>query len=318
MNVSWLRKRKTLCFFATILILASCQTSSNQQQALSQISQEFFVDPNVVSLNERVLAQPASESYRFIVAGHIYGSHRPQDSHPAATILDNKDYFESLAPSMMILLGDIVPHASQANYEVLEKQFLSQTTFPIFNAVGNHDVEERNIYEQRYGRTFFTFQYGSAQYLFLDTEQDGCKISGTQKTFLEATINQAVQDEQITQIFVFMHKVLFFDSNLFQRLNTNQSELPNDRWACIFANNYNELLEDIFWPAAQKKPIYLFAGDVGAWGGNLTPQIEKYQEADLTTITTGIGDTPQDLILLISVNPKNVKLQFIPLDDSRR
>ena len=310
-------KSRLICLLTIIHILISCKPIPRQQQESSKVSQEFLVEPNMVTLNGRVLPQPASESYRFIVAGHIYGSSRPQASHPAVNILNNKDYFETLAPCMMILLGDIVPQASQADYEVLEKQFLSQTTFPIFNAVGNHDVEERNIYEQRYGRTFFTFQYGAAQYIFLDTEQDSCKISGTQKTFLEVTINQAVQDEQITQIFVFMHKVLFFDSNLFQRLNTNQSELPNDRWACIFANNYNELLEDIFWPAAQKKPIYLFAGDVGARGGNLTPQIEKYQEADLTTITTGIGDTPQDLILLVSINPKNVKLQFIPLDDSR-
>lgn len=304
--MSQLRKLKVTCFLFLFLILVSCQSISEREQ-------EFFVSPGELSLNGRVLPQPAPESYRFLVAGHIYGSHRDQASHPAATLLENKETLKTIAPSMMILLGDIVPQTSQNDFDILEKQFLSQMPFPIFNAVGNHDVEERSIYEQRYGQTFFTFRYGTSQYIFLDTEQGRCEISGIQKTFLETAIDQAAQDKEIAQIFIFMHKVLFFESNFFQRLNMSQKVLPNDRWACAFGGNYQQVAADIFWPAAENKPVYLFAGDVGAWGGNLTPRVEKYQEVDLTTVTTGIGDTPQDLILLVSVNPANVNLQFIPL-----
>ncbi len=42
----------------------------------------------------------------------------------------------------MILLGDIVSRGSTADFQDLEESILFDQDYPIFNAVGNHDVEK--------------------------------------------------------------------------------------------------------------------------------------------------------------------------------
>ena len=38
-------------------------------------------------------------------------------------------------------------------------------------------------------------------------------------------------------------------------------------------------MDEVLIPAAKEKPVYLFAGDVGAWG-NLTPYYEELPDAE--------------------------------------
>jgi len=47
-----------------------------------------------------------------------------------------------LNPSLRIFLGDIVPHGPTADFQDLEESLLFDQDYPIFHAVGYHDVEK--------------------------------------------------------------------------------------------------------------------------------------------------------------------------------
>jgi hypothetical protein len=184
----------------------------------------------------------------------------------------------------------------------------------VFNAIGNHDIRNngRSIYEERYGPTYFTFRYGPAQLIFLDTELNNCSIVGEQRDMLETTLLEASQDSSIEQIFVFMHKVIFIEQ-FTELLESDNPQVKPNNGSITCENNYSSLLEKNFLPAARVKPVYLIAGDAGAYGGNFSPFFEKYPDAALYTIATGIGDTPQDSVIIISIDQSETKFDIISL-----
>ena len=59
------------------------------------------------------------------------------------------------------------------------------------------------------------------------------------------------------------------------------------------------------------------AGDTGAYEGNLSPFYEKHPNAPLYTIATGIGDTQQDSVLLVSLDSSDVSFEVISLTGKR-
>lgn len=308
------KRIETLLFmFSVLFLLSGCQSTDS-----SRLSSVSPWEPNLaridgLSINDKPLNESTDEEYLIIVAGHIYGSNKSTAPHPAQSFINKLSYFADLNPSLMVLLGDIVPRGSTADFQDLEESILFDQDYPIFNAVGNHDVENRQLYEDRYGSTYFYFPYRSAYFIILDTELDNCKISGDQLEMLETSLKNAVSDAQISQIFIFTHKVLFFDQGLYQRLNNDQSNLPNDRYSCLFSHNYSRLLTDLFLPAAEIKPVYLLAGDVGAWGGNLTPYQARYQGSDFHLLTTGLGDTAQDSVIIVNIKGDRVDIKYLKL-----
>ncbi len=308
------RKTKALLFLFSILsFLFGCQSKNSSRVTSYPLRELSQAGINEFALNGKPLSESLEEEYLILVAGHIYGSHKSSEPHPAQSFMDKLSYFSDLNPRFMVLLGDIVPHSSSSNFQDLEDSLLFDQPYPILNAVGNHDVENRQLYADRYGPTYYYFPYQSAYFIILDTELDNCRIKGDQLEMLESALNNAVNNPQITQIFIFTHKVIFFNQGLFQRLTSNQSNLPNDRYSCLFSNNYSRLLTDLFLPAAKSKPVYLIAGDVGAWGGNFTPYHTRYKGSDFHILTTGLGDTPQDLVLVLSIKGDQTEIKYLQL-----
>lgn len=296
------------------LILATFGPMGNESLVKVALAQRPSndIDIRMVSLNHQDFDNTGISHFRFLVAGHIYGSHAADAPRPASTFSNNLPFFQSLDLSMIVLLGDIVWESNEENFDALERNFLSQVTFPIFNAVGNHDLGgNRALYEQHFGPTFFTFQYGSALMIFLDTELSGCSIVGEQRNMLEASLHQARQNEVIHHIFIFMHKVMFADSETLQAIG-DPLFLPNDPKAC-HTSNYSELYAELLLPMAQVKPIYLMAGDVGAWGGNLSPFFQQDPNLHLVTVATGIGDTPKDSVILVTINDAEANFEVLSL-----
>jgi len=78
----------------------------------------------------------------------------------------------------MTLLGDIVPGGTDTNFQDLEGSMVFDQAYPIFNAVSNHDVENRQLYEDRYGPAYFYFPYHSAYFIIFDAELENCRIRG--------------------------------------------------------------------------------------------------------------------------------------------
>ncbi len=263
--------------------------------------------PSSVTLNNVIVEKEDTNAVRFIVVGHPYGAHSDDGLViPARTLTDSISEINNLSPNLFFILGDLVQYPSKQSFQKLHQIFLDKIDAPIFNAPGNHDFAKgRTFYENEFGQTFYFFKYAQTQIIVLDTEIANCFILGKQKDMLEQAIDIALADEEITNIFVFFHKVLFLDRSI------NLREKPNGN--CKYGNNYIDLQDEILLPVAQKKPIYLIAGDVGAFDGNLSPFYNKYPDTDLYTLAVGLGDSSNDMLLQIDIHVTEVDFKILPI-----
>ena len=252
------------------------------------------------------------KEFSFIAVGHIYGTIEGDDRLPDQALLSAIPAINRMQPAFLVSLGDMVKHNEPEDFSILNQTMLERFEFPVFNTVGNHDVMDRSFYETTYGQTYFTFDYGSARLIFLDTEKKACDLSAAQVDMLKGAVQHALRDSGIRYLFVFMHRTLFFKN---ENLATLKDRLagPNG-WGCYSQGGFWDLMDDVLLPAAIQKPVYLFAGDVGAWG-NLTPYYERHPEASLTMIMTGLGDTSQDNMIYVRVDDTQVDIEAIFLED---
>ena len=246
--------------------------------------------------------------FRILVTGHIYGSPTSRQTNPAKTLLNALPAINALSPDLFVSLGDTVFQPSEQTFTELRNNFFYEVDAPVLNAPGNHDfMAGRDLYDAYFGQSFSYFQQDRLMVIMLDTEVAHCHIVGKQKEMLEAAISQALSDESVQYIFVFMHRLLYLEPEL------SLQEYPNG--FCDFGSNYAELREEIFLPAAAEKPVYLFAGDVGAFGGNFSPFYMQDGDSQLYTLAAGLGDSPLDVIIQIDIYKDELFFDLIPLGD---
>ena len=80
---------------------------------------------------------------RFIVGGHFHGASTNTSGFPASTMLGGIDIINAQNPDFIISLGDMFLSVKKdmKNYP---RVLFDKLNAPLFNAVGNHDVEENN------------------------------------------------------------------------------------------------------------------------------------------------------------------------------
>lgn len=266
----------------------------------------------VRGINGAGFADPAPDEFSFIAVGHLYGTTEGDDRLPDQALLSAVPMINDLQPSFFVSLGDMVMHNEPEDFTLLDQSLLQQFAFPVFNTVGNHDVMNRDFYETAYGPTYSTFKYSSAHLIFLDTELKDCDLSAQQVDMLKGAVQHALGDAKTRHVFIFMHKTFFFKNEVLAAKRDRLGS-PNG-WRCYGQGGFGNLMRDILLPAAEQKPVYIFAGDVGAWG-NLTPYYEVHPAAPLTMIMTGLGDTTQDNLIYVRVNDTKVDLEAIFLKD---
>jgi len=267
-------------------------------------------DPAEVSLNRLPLPDPQAAAYRFLVIGHGYGSTTVDDHLPDPALLEKIPEINDLGLSMLVSLGDLVQQSIPEDFDQLQRSLLDPLNVPVFNTPGNHDVVNRDAYQARFGQTYYSFRAGPAQMIFLDTEREACAIDSEQQKMLSTVLARALRDRQVEQIFIFMHKTLFFANQRLAEIN-QPAGLPNVM-DCYASAPFAALLDETILPAARQKPVILFGGDVGAWA-NLTPYYEKRSDADLTMVMTGLGDNPQNAGILVTVEGGAVRMEVYSL-----
>lgn len=299
-------KTRAVSFLALILLfglLPGCQR-------VNKAARRFFYDPSKANPAEVSLNGAGIDSgdagVRFLVIGHAYGSTSVDDHLPDPAFLASLPALKELDLDLLVSLGDIVQHSIPEDFDNLESSLLGQVAFPVFNTPGNHDVVDRGEYASRYGQTYFSFRAGPAQMIFLDTERETCAIDAEQQKMLQKALRRAERDSQVKRIFIFMHKTLFFDNQRLAELNQPVG-LPNVM-DCFASENFAGLLKADILPAAQKKPVVIFGGDVGAWG-NLTPYYEARPADHLTLITTGLGDNPDNAGILVTLAGEDADME---------
>ena len=291
------------------LSLPGCQPETEQPGSPPGLDRGN-ANPRDASLNHVELSEPGPDGEQFLVVGHLYGTIQGEDNQPAPGLLNALPELNRIPLSLLVSLGDMVKQSEADDFDELDRQLLKPAAFPVFNTVGNHDVENRALYEDRYGPTYFSFRHGPSRMIFLDTEREHCAIDSPQREMLNSVMQEALEDRTTRQIFIFMHKTFFFKNDRLFELKAEKAG-PNV-WDCYGTGNFSEIMQTIIQPAALQKPVYLFAGDVGAYG-NLSPYYEKLPGSSLTLVMTGLGDFPSDSGILVTVKGDDVQLEAYSL-----
>jgi hypothetical protein len=152
-----------------------------------------------------------------------------------------------------VFSGDIVKNATSENWDQVDRD-VSELGVPVHFAVGNHDVSDRDLYESRYGRTYYSFNHGSDLFVALDPNLDHWNISGLQLSFLREVLADL---DSVTNLFVICHQLLWWDStNRFAEVKPNSTDNRAD--SVNFWSTVEPILRGV------NHPVYLFAGDIGA------------------------------------------------------
>lgn len=242
--------------------------------------------------------------YSFFVAGHTYGEPRIDNVgfHPPF-----KDKFNLINEDELIrfgvLTGDIVITSTNKNWDEIDED-LKLLNYPVYFTVGNHDVDNPKIFENRYGETYYSFIYNNDLFIVLDPNINNWNISGDQLFFLKNTINRNYYN--VNNIFVFFHQMLWWDNNnKFKNVKMNSITGRSNK-----INFWNEI-EPLF--SSLNNKTYMFCGDVGAW--NNGSEFMYHNDNNITYIASGMGAGVRDNFVIVDVNDGSVDFRLIALNN---
>ncbi|MBK22047.1 MAG: hypothetical protein CMP63_07040 [Flavobacteriales bacterium] len=251
-------------------------------------------------------AQNDSTKYSFFVAGHTYG--KPGVNNPGfhPPFKDKFNYIQSRTEIKFgVLTGDIVsPFPVAQDWDEIDAD-IDTLGLPVYFAVGNHDMENRPLFESRYDSTYYHFVYENDLFIVLDPNIDGWNISGNQLSFLKQTL--ASNSENVSSIFIFFHQILWKEvDNEFNYIRWNSSAGRHE--SINFWSEVEPLFSDL------DNQVIMFAGDLGAsWSSDVS--YDKYD--NITLISTGMGDEYGDNFIIVNVKKDNsIKYDLICLSDT--
>jgi hypothetical protein len=243
-------------------------------------------------------------SYSFFVAGHTYGSPGVENVgvHPPF-----KAKFDLIRNDKTIELGvftgDIVIMGTDQNWNEIDAD-IEQLGMPVHFAPGNHDTYDRALYESRYGQPYKSFIHQSDLFIILDPNIDHWNISGDQLIFLQNTLDSNAH--KVDNIFVFTHQLLWWETdNKYGKVAVNSIEGKAD------TTNFWTEIEPMF--NALPNPIFLFAGDVGAFHTGSEFMYDHYN--NVSFIASGMGGGVRDNFVIVDVHEdKTVSYRLIALN----
>jgi hypothetical protein len=266
--------------------------------------------------------------YNFVAFGHIRSA--PGIHVPNQVLRTHVQRLSDEYPAFVISLGDLYYNVTEEGLAGIKVWVRDNIPAPFFNAAGNHDTlmggdllpdgtktptsHNPSRYIAEFGDPTYHFQLGSDLFLFIDTGRSPI-LRGEPWEQVKGVLAAAAADESIKNIFLFSHKVFWSYNNdnpamaaLFQYRHPIQPP-PNYRF---FLDELKPLLQ----PLAESKNIFLFAGDIG--GGASYLQTFFLQEPDITYVATGMGNTPRDSFLNVSVKSGVVSLENINFTTGER
>ena len=148
-------------------------------------------------------------TFRFVVIG---------DTRTGVDVFErNIDEINSLDPDLVLDVGDLIPGYTDDERQItaMWNEFderVKRFQVPFVMVVGNHDIwdqRSRNIYQQRYGQTYFSFDHKGVHFVVLDSEAPDDsgnlinRIDGQQLKWLQ---NDLALHRNARLTFVFLHK----------------------------------------------------------------------------------------------------------------
>ena len=263
-------------------------------------SYKHLEDPSLASMNSIPLVDN-NQPIKFLVAGHVYGKPGEEEFHPAATLINNVALLRNLNPDFVVFLGDTVWKPKGDNFDTLDLLLLEPLQVPIFNAVGNHDVTKRDIYQERYGDTVFAFIFKNQLFFILDTTLQYYDLNPDQLIFVQSTIENQMKASDLSAIHLFMHHLLFLDE---EEVYGKQHLKPNEGDGV--SESFQDFLKSTLYQVSDSIPIFIYAGDVGAFKpGNLSPLYKQDPGHNITFLASGLGNHQNDSILIVEEDNDN-------------
>jgi len=243
----------------------------------------------------------STKPYSFFVAGHTYGVPGVNNPgvHPPFKML-----FPQINASHLdfgVFTGDIVIESTPTDWDEVDAD-LADLTPPVYFAVGNHDVTDRDLFISRYGPTYYSFEYQGDLFIVLDGELDPCNIVGEQMIFLQDILNA----KNARNVFVFVHKLIWVTENTPYYVLQDKLNIPSEH---NFQSNFWVDVEPLFRDL--KAQVYVIAGDVGVpWA--MSVSYEHYENIHL--IASGMGGAEEENFLIFDVDSDGVRIQAQRLD----
>lgn len=143
-------------------------------------------------------------NFQFAIVSDRTGGHR------VGVFGDAMIKLNRLHPEFVMSVGDLIEGYSK-DEELLDRQWaefdsvLQQLTIRFFALPGNHDISNtvmRDLWMERYGRSYYHFRYKDVLFLAMDTNDgDGVVISKDQIEYFKSVL-QANQDVRWTMVFM--------------------------------------------------------------------------------------------------------------------
>lgn len=253
----------------------------------------------VSPFNKRVVVD--SDSFSFVITGHLHGASYNNSGYPASSLVANIDTINALKPVFMASLGDMFIDFNEEDLKRYDYSFFSKASYPIFNAVGNHDLG-RGLYKKKFGSTFHSFISGKWGFIFLDTEIHDGSIKDEQLSELTKFTNRPVEG-----IFVFTHRPVWAENN-----ERYERVFPDNTKTEIGTNNFETEIKPILGNFVKSgKKVFWCSGSLGSAPSSFF--YDEDPENGIIYIASAIRNLKRDAILLASVEGANVRFRTVSL-----
>ena len=242
--------------------------------------------------------------YSFFVAGHVYG--KPKINNPGVHPPFKKKFPLIKNDSLIafgVFTGDIVIKSTDANWDEIDAD-IEEIGKQIYFAPGNHDLTDRELYESRYGNTYYSFVHNTDLFIVLDSGLDGWDISGDQLQFLKGILSTITP--HVDHVFVFFHHMLWWSNN-----NQFRNIKPNSLKGRKEKINFWDEVEPLF--SNLPNQVHLICGDVGARLDRAEFMYYSYKNMNL--IASGMGLGYRDNIVILDIKTdKTIEYRLIALN----
>ncbi len=257
---------------------------------------QLLVPKNVEAASSKI-----SDYYSFFVAGHTYAWKGLNKG-----FVEKFEYIKSRPEIQFgVFTGDMVASNPKAsNWDLVDRD-VKKLGLPVFFSVGNHDVENSLLFDERYGDTYYSFFFERDLFIVLDPNIDHWNISDEQLEFLVTVLRNYASKSR--HIFVFFHQLIWWE--------------PDTKYAQIIPNSMAGRADSVnFWTEIAplfhdlSNRVYMFAGDVGAGEWSSDFMFDEYENITLTA--SGMGESVGDNFLIINVDSsENVGFELICLNN---
>jgi UDP-2,3-diacylglucosamine pyrophosphatase LpxH len=228
------------------------------------------------------------DDFQFAIVSDRTGGHRPKVFSRAI------DQLNLLQPEFVMSVGDLIEGYTTDKKEI-DRQwrefqgYVSRLQMPFFYVAGNHDITNKamsEVWAQRFGRSYYSFNYRGVLMVALDSEDPPTKnqygkISPEQVAWLRKTLEA---NKSARWTLVFLHKPMWVMSDVATNGWLDVEKLLADRKHTVFAGHVHR-----YQKFARNGADYYM---LGTTGGDSKLRGPEYGEVDHLVWVTMKKDGP--------------------------